>query len=390
MFNKLVFYFLLMVAKKIGPLMTKRVISLGLKSQIFQPQKNISPRLQTSLMGKTHRSPLGLASDFDRNGKFFDFLVPLGLSFGELGSFTLLAESSKEKYMFLPKDKALYIQASTTPNPGVSKAVQILAGRRRFPAFIGVSLISFGSEGEAYKTSSSAIFGYNNDYHQMAMRVAPYVDYVCLNFSHPNMSLAQMLSDESTILPMLLDIKGALQIAAPLKPPKLVIKVPYDLSELEVKLIASTCQKSFVDAIIVSGPATANRQIRTILKRKSALSMDSSFVTGAPLRKDVLQLVRRFYLETNGKMDIIASGGIFTAQDVCDAIAHGANAVELSSVLIFKGPEVVSKINKDLAKLLEKLNTNVTELRGSKVDLQEFWEKESKKGQMNVRPDFVD
>lgn len=390
MFNKLVFYFLLVVAKKIGPAMTKNVIRLGLKSQIFQPQKQLSQRLKTSLMGVALRSPLGLAADFDRYGKFFDFLVPMGLSFGELGSFTLLAESSRERYMFLPKDKALYIQAATTPNPGISKAVQILAGRRRFPSFIGVSLISFGSEGEAYRTSSSAVFGYNNDYHQMAMRVAPYVDYVCLNFSHPNMSLAQMLSDESTILPMLLDLKGALQIAAPLKPPKLVVKVPYDLSELEVKLIASTCQKAFVDAIIVSGPATANRQIRTILKRKSALSQDSSFVTGAPLKKDVLQLVKRFYLETKGEMDIIAAGGIHSAQDVYEAIANGASSVELCSALIYKGPEVVTKINKDLTKLLEKQNTSIAQLRGTNVDMAEFWEKENKKGQMNHRPEFVD
>ena len=370
--------------------MTKRVLSLGLKSQIFAPQKRLSNRLTTKLMGVTHRSPLGLASDFDRNGKFFDYLVPLGLSFGELGSFTLLAESSREKYMYLTKDKALYIQGTTTPNPGVSKAVQLLAARRRFPAFIGASLISFGSEGEAYKTSSSAVFGYNNDYHQMAMRVAPYVDYVCLNFSHPNMSLAQMLSDESTILPMLLDIKGALQIAAPLKPPRLVVKVPYDLSELEVKLIASTCLKAFVDAIIISGPATANRQIRTILKRKNALATDSSFVTGVPLKKDVLQLVKRFYLETNGKMDIVAAGGIFTAQDVYDAISVGASAVELCSVLLFKGPEVIAKINKDLTKLLERQGTTILELRGSKVDLDEFWEAEAKKDQLNRRPDFVD
>ena len=66
--------------------------------------------------------------------------------------------------------------------------------------------------------------------------------------------------------------------------------------------------------------------------------MDSSFVTGAPLRKDVLQLVKRFYLETAGQMDIIAAGGIFTAQDVYDAVAHGANAVELCSALIYKLP----------------------------------------------------
>lgn len=390
MFSRFVFYFLLFVAKRYGPAAAKKVIALGLRCQAFQPQKELSPRLKTTLMGQSLRSPLGLASDFDRYGKFFDFLVPLGLSFGELGSFTLLAESTREKSLYLPRDKGVFVRGTRTPNPGVGKAVQMLASRRRFPSFIGASLISFGSDGDAYKGSANALFGYNNDYHQMAMRVAPYVDYVSLNFSHPNTSLAQMLADETLVLPMLLDLKGALQIAAPLRPPKLVMKVPYDLSDLEVKLIAGIAKKALLDAIIVSGPATANRQTKMISRSKSALSPESAFVTGAPLKKDVIHLVKRFYLETKGKLEIIAAGGVFTGQDVYDLVANGATAVEICSVLAYKGPEVVVKINKDLTKLLEKHNTSILELRGSGVDMEGFWAEEGKKEQMNRRPQFVD
>ena len=388
-FYKLVFLILMWMGKMFGPNVTKKVVILGLKSQIFQPQKRFSARLKTVLFGQPLKTPIGLSAEFDRNGKMIDLLAPLGLSFGELGSFTLLADSTREKVMFLKKFKALYIQAVGAPNPGVSKAAQILAARRQHTTFIGASIISFGSEGE-YRTSTSAVYGYGNDYHQMAMKVAPYVDYVLVNLSHPNMSLAQMLADETTLLPMLLDIKGALMLAAPLKTPKLVIKVPYDLSDLEVKLIAETSKKAGVEGIIVAGPAVATRQMRSLFKTKGVMSMDSAFVTGALLKKDVMQLVKRFYLETKGQIDIVASGCVFTAQDVYDLIANGATAVQLGAVLLYKGPDALIKMNKELVKLLEKNSETVESLRGSNVDMEAFLSAESKKDHMNYKPDFVD
>ncbi len=393
MFQRLVFYFLMYVSKKImgGPRLAKRVLLLGLKSQIFSPLKRINPRLKTSFLGKTLRTPLGLSSDFDRNGTYFDLLTPLGLSFGELGSYTLLAESAKEKSVFMLKHKAIHTQSSTTPNPGIAKGAQILAGRRHLPALIGVSLISFGSGGEEYKGSSTAIYGYGNDYHQMAMRVAPYVDYVSVNLSHPSMTLAQMLSDETTLLPILLDIKGALYLAAPLSPPKLTVKVPYDLSDLEVKLISATCQKSGVDAIIVAGPADASRQMRSLFKKKKRnMFADDSFVTGEPLKKDVQSLVKRFYLETRGKIDIVAAGGMFTAQDVYQTIEMGATCVELGTVLLYRGPDAVLKILKNLGLMLEKNGATIDSLRGTKAGLEEFLNEEAKKETYNKRDVFVD
>ncbi len=392
MFYRFVFYFLMYMSKHIGgPRLAKKIVLIGLKSQIFFPLKRISPKLKTKFLGKTLSTPFGLSSDFDRNGRYFDLLAPLGITFGELGSFTLLADSSKEKSTFLLSHKAIHTHASATPNPGIGKGVQILAGRRHLPTLVGASLISFGSGGEEFKSSATAIYGYGNDYHQMASRVAPYVDYVSVNLSHPSMSLAQMLSDETTLLPILLDIKGALYLSAPLAPPKLTVKVPYDLSDLEVKLISSTCQKAGVDAIIVAGPADAARQMRSLFKRKKRnMFADDSFITGVPLKKDVLALVKRFYLETRGRMDIVAAGGIFSAQDAYEAIEMGASCVQLNSVLLYKGPDIVLKMIKNLGLLMDKRGQTVASLRGAKVDLDTFIAEEEKKDSYNKRDIFVD
>lgn len=392
MFHRLVFYFLMYMSKHIGgPRLAKKIVLIGLKSQIFFPPKRVNPKLKTKFLGKTLKTPFGLSSEFDRNGKYFDLLSPLGITFGELGSYTLLADSAKERSTFLLSHKAIHTKSSSTPNPGIGKGTQILAARRHLSAVVGASLISFGSGGEEYKSSSTAIYGYGNDYHQMATRVAPYVDYVSVNLSHPSMSLAQMLSDETTLMPILLDIKGALYLSAPLAPPKLTVKVPYDLSDLEVKLIANTCQKAGVDAIIVAGPADAARQMRSLFKRKKRnMFADDSFVTGAPLKKDVLALVKRFYLETRGRMDIVAAGGIFTAQDAYEAIEMGASCVQLNSVLLYKGPDAVLKMIKNLGTLLDKKDQTVASLRGTKADLEAFIAEESKKDSYNKKDIFVD
>lgn len=389
MFYKLVFYFLMYLSKHVGPKMVKKVVVLGLKSQIFSPVKGINARMKTKLLGRELKTPVGLSSDFDRRGGIFDLLTPLGISFGEMGSYTLLADSVSEKKYFLPQYKAIHTKCSAVNNPGITRGAQIMASRRHLKGLIGASIISFGSEGDNFSAGAGAIYGYGNDYHQMAMKIAPYVDYVSVNLSHPNMTLAQMLSDETTLLPMLLDIKGAFYLAAPLAPPKMVVKVPYDLSDLEVKLIASTCQKASVDAIIVSGPADAGRQMRSIFRRGDRADFtDNSFITGAPLKKDVLQLVKRFYLETGGKMDIVASGGIFTPKDAYDAIEHGASAVQINTVLLYKGPDAVIKIVKGLNALLEKNKQTVASLRGRLCDLDSFVKTETKRETVNNDWDF--
>lgn len=395
LFSKLVFYFLMFISKWMGPSFAKRIVVVGLKSDIFQRPKGVSRRLQTKLLGKTLATPLGLSSEFDKNGSVLGYFLPLGISFGEFGSYTLLPEGIKEKSYFLPKFKSIRINAPRCANPGIAKAVQVLASRRRMSMPVGVSLISFGSDGEAYVSGVSAqastnVYSYNTEYHQMAMKVAPYADYVVLNFSHPSMALAQMLADETLLLPILLDIKGALRVAAPINPPKMLVKVPYDLSELEVKQIAQTSQKAGVDGIIVAGPAQMNRQLRSLLGKLSGSYSEDAFVTGDLLKKDMMRLVKRFYLETEGKMDIIAAGGVFTVRDVYEAIAYGASAVQLGTVLLYKGPEIITKLNKQLGLLLEKEKQTIATLRGSRVDLEDHIEQEHKKEQVNHPEMFVD
>ncbi|MNH46656.1 Dihydroorotate dehydrogenase [compost metagenome] len=60
------------------------------------------------------------------------------------------------------------------------------------------------------------------------------------------------------------------------------------------------------------------------------------------------------YRLTEGKLPIVGSGGIFTAEDAYDKIRAGASLVELYTALIYEGPGLVGQINEGLRRLLKK------------------------------------
>lgn len=50
---------------------------------------------------------------------------------------------------------------------------------------------------------------------------------------------------------------------------------------------------------------------------------------------------------------LIGTGGIFTAQDVYKKIKNSASLVQLITGMIYEGPQLISTLNQDLAKLLQ-------------------------------------
>lgn len=362
--SKLVFRILWLIGQWTTPKFAKTLFMWGIKSRIFPINVRGNPLLETNLFGKKLKSPVGLSSDFDYTGEAFDLLVPLGISFGELGSYTLSPNFSPVSMKFLRRDKALRIHSDEINNPGIKKAANILASRRYLPHLVGVSLVSFGME-EINTQNGTSVYTYLEDYKQMTYQVAPYTDYIVINLSHPNATLCQVISDESTILPLIQTVQEAASVAAPILTPKIAVKVPYDLSDLEIKTVTGMLLRVGVDAVIVAGPAGSGKNIKQTLGDPLAVLDHSNLVLGAPLQFGMIGLIKRFYNESHGKLCLIASGGIQTGSDAYEAIAAGASAVEIGSALLIKGPEVIHKINRDLAILMKQRNVrSIAELVG--------------------------
>lgn len=355
---RLVFHILWYTVQGFSLKLSRYLLINALAGGLFAEHKKPDQALATTLFDKKLPTPLGLSSDFDYRGEIFDYLVPLGISFGELGSYTRNRDVLPTSRKMMDKHQAIYIQHKGIENPGIITAVHILAARRHRPTLTGVSLASFGLD-ELQDRKGGDIYNNMEEFRQMSLQVAPYTDYIVINLSHPSMSLAQMISDETTIIPLISSVKQAIETAAPLLKPKIVLKVPYDMSDLEVKTLVPALMAIEIDAVIISGAASTGRGIRTVVPGLPNYQEEfGPLLVGKPVQKGVLRLVKRFYIESRGKLQIIAAGGVFTGQDAYDMIEAGARAVELGSVFYFRGPYAVHLINKELLDLLRKNKTN--------------------------------
>ena len=71
-------------------------------------------------------------------------------------------------------------------------------------------------------------------------------------------------------------------------------------------------------------------------------------MSGAPVHKKNVELVRHIHQKSEGKLPIIGVGGIMSGADAKDMIDAGASLVEIYSGFIYEGPGLVKKIIKHL------------------------------------------
>ena len=89
-------------------------------------------------------------------------------------------------------------------------------------------------------------------------------------------------------------------------------------------------------------------------------------MSGKPIRDLSTEFVKKFYRNLNGKIPIIGVGGVDSGESAFEKIAAGASAVQLYTGLIYKGPNIVKVIKKDLIKILNNKGfKNISEAVGT-------------------------
>jgi dihydroorotate dehydrogenase len=71
-------------------------------------------------------------------------------------------------------------------------------------------------------------------------------------------------------------------------------------------------------------------------------------MSGAPVHKKNVELVKFIHKVSEGKLPIIGVGGIMSGADAQEMIDAGASLVEIYSGFIYEGPSLVKKIIKHL------------------------------------------
>ncbi len=78
-------------------------------------------------------------------------------------------------------------------------------------------------------------------------------------------------------------------------------------------------------------------------------------------------LISRFYKLLKGRIKIIGVGGVDSGESAYEKFLAGANYVQLYTGMVFRGPNIVSMIKKELRELLLKDGVkNFSEIVGNK------------------------
>lgn len=318
---------------RMGKLLGKFSITRGIVS-LFCKYEN--PRLNVKIENVFFPNPVGLSAGFDKNAEITDIIGSVGFGFIEVGSITgePCVGNPKPRLWRLPEDKglAVYYGLANEGAEAISSKLKI----KKLRITTGISIA---------KTNDPNIKGDEsvNDYFKAYSLLKDIGDYVTINISCPNTGDGCSFQ-ESDLLEKLLK-----KIDKPSKP--CFLKISPDLPKSKVDKIISLVLKYKLTGLVISNLKHNHDGLKT---PKEILNKTKGGISGPITKKLSDDLISYVYEKTKGNLIIIGVGGIFSAEDAYQKIKNGATLVQLITGMIYEGPTLIKKINKDLIKLLDR------------------------------------
>ncbi|QCI78700.1 quinone-dependent dihydroorotate dehydrogenase [Hankyongella ginsenosidimutans] len=292
------------------------------------------PRLAIDVLGQHFPNPIGLAAGFDKNAQTPDAMLALGFGFVECGTVTPLPQPGNPKpRMFRLVEDAGVINRLGFNNAGLAAAQARLKARPR-AGIVG------GNVG-ANKDSADR----KADYAAGVAALAPHVDYLTINISSPNTPGLRALQSRDALTELVTQCQAARGEAQT----PLLVKVAPDLTPADVEDIAEVALDRGVDGLIVS-----NTTITRPMTLRAAARAEVGGLSGAPLKPLALDMLRQFARATGGRLPLIGVGGIASGADVYERMRAGASLVQLYSALVYEGPGLAARMQRDLLALMDR------------------------------------
>ena len=329
--------------------------NLAIKSLKFNFVPNIldndknNPLFITKLFNKELENPIGMAAGFDKNAEVYNSLFKLGFGFVEVGTITPLKQygNPKPRVFRLVEDEAL-INRLGFNNLGA----QNIADRIRSNKQSGLLGVNIGPN----KDSENRL----RDYIECLKTFHHTADYITINISSPNTEDLRSFHEQTKLDELLQTInkeKKDLNSKVPI-----AVKVSPDIDDQEVNKITEVLLSNNIEVVIISNTSDSSRDSLSNIQKhqKGGLS-------GKPIEKKSSILINKFYKLLNGRIKIIGVGGVDSGKSAYEKFLAGASYVQLYTGMVFKGPNIVNMIKKELKELLIKDGVkNFTEIVGKK------------------------
>ena len=329
--------------------------NLAIKSLKFNFVPNVldkdkdNPLFKTELFNKILDNPIGMAAGFDKNAEVYNSLFKLGFGFVEVGTITPLKQygNPKPRVFRLVEDEAL-INRLGFNNYGALN----IAKRIRSNMQMGLLGINIGPNKDTENRLGDYVECFKT-FHELA-------DYITINISSPNTEDLRNFHEQTKLNQLLKTIdteKKNLNSKTPI-----AVKVSPDINDQEINKISEVLLNNNVKAIIISNTSDSTRDILTNIQKhqKGGLS-------GKPIKEKSTKLIHKFYKILKGRIKIIGVGGVDSGHSAYEKFLAGANYIQLYTGMVFRGPNIVHLIKKELKELLLKDGVkNFTEIIGKK------------------------
>jgi dihydroorotate dehydrogenase len=306
--------------------------SLGLLRFFVKPRIN-SP---TKVMGIEFPNMVGLAAGLDKNAEHIDALSQCGFGFVEVGTVTPLAQAGNEKPRLfrLQEDNAI-INRMGFNNIGVDALVDNIRASQWYKQGKNRCVLGINIGKNKVTPLESAV----DDYLICMARVYDYADYITINISSPNTPGLRELQHGEGLTALLTQLKTKQAELAKThgRYVPLAVKIAPDLTSDEIRDIASRLVLVGIDGVIISN--TTNSRPSTLKCQK--LAKEEGGLSGQPVFDLSTDILRKFIAELDGKLPVIAVGGISSADDALQKVNSGANLIQIYTGFIYSGPILI-------------------------------------------------
>ena len=293
-------------------------------------------QLETNLLNERIPNPIGLAAGFDKSAEVYNSLFKLGYGFVEVGTITPKRQlgNSKPRVFRLEKDRAL-INRLGFNNHG-SEIVSKRISDNLPSGFLGINI------GPNKDTKNK-----DEDYFVCLSRLSSFAGYITINISSPNTEGLRNFHEQKALEKLLQGVNKIKKDKNIVKP--LVVKISPDIKDNEISSIIELILKHKIEGIIVSNTTDSHREKLSDIQKN-----EKGGLSGQPLKDLSTKLIKKFYRETKGKIQIIGVGGVDSGHAAFEKICAGADAVQLYTGMVYKGPGVVKEMKKELITILKK------------------------------------
>ena len=287
------------------------------------------PALSQTLFGKELTNPVGLAAGFDKNAAAVGAAFALGFGFAEVGTVTPRGQGGNPPPRLFRFPAAESLQnALGFNNAGAQVVRHNLLRALPFPLPVGVNL----GKNRVTPTDSAL-----EDYDKLMRVFGDLADYLVVNLSSPNTPGLRDLQNE-TFLRDLFAVKRGITDRP------VLAKIAPDLDPHEAARLAVVAVEAGAAGIIATNTTT---DYSLLVGAK-----DAGGLSGRVLKEKSFRLFEAVAREIHGHALLISVGGIDSGAEAYRRLRAGASLVQVYTALVFRGPALIGKINRELLELL--------------------------------------